>query len=308
MNTKFAMYIVKRLLLSILTIFIVITITFFAMQAIPGGPFTSEKSVSDSVLAVLKAKYGLDKPLYVQYWNYLKNAVMFDYGPSMKQKGQDVIKIIQDGFAVSGKIGAIAALIALFFGVILGSYAATHQNKWVDRVIMIFSTASVAMPSFIIATFLLLLFCVKLKWLPANGTTVAGYVLPVICLSLYPMAYITRLTRTSTLDVLGQDYIRTAKAKGVSKTKILFKHGLRNSLTPVITYFGPMFAYIITGSLVVEQIFGIPGLGRPFITAITGRDYTLIMGTTIFLTVIMVVMLLISDILYKIANPRVSFD
>jgi oligopeptide transport system permease protein len=308
MNTKFAMYIVKRLLLSILTIFIVITITFFAMQAIPGGPFTSEKSVSDAVLAVLKAKYGLDKPLYVQYWNYLKNAVMFDYGPSMKQKGQDVIKIIQDGFAVSGKIGAIAALIALFFGVILGSYAATHQNKWVDRVIMIFSTASVAMPSFIIATFLLLLFCVKLKWLPANGTTVAGYVLPVICLSLYPMAYITRLTRTSTLDVLGQDYIRTAKAKGVSKTKILFKHGLRNSLTPVITYFGPMFAYIITGSLVVEQIFGIPGLGRPFITAITGRDYTLIMGTTIFLTVIMVVMLLISDILYKIANPRVSFD
>jgi oligopeptide transport system permease protein len=310
MNSKLLAYILKRVGMSILTIFLVITITFWAMQAIPGGPFLSEKGVSDATLARLEAMYGLDKPLMEQYWNYMKNAVIFDFGPSIKSKGQYVTDIIMDGLSVSGPIGIIATLIALIIGIVFGLIAATHQNKFLDRLIMVISTASVAMPSFIIATFLLLIFCVQLGWLPANGTSGEAntFILPIVCLSLYPAAYITRLTRSSTLDVLNQDFVRTAKAKGLTHEKMLFKHVLRNSLTPVITYIGPEIGYVITGSLVVEQVFSIPGLGRTFTQSILNRDYTVIMGTTVFLTEIMVVMLLVSDILYKVANPKVDFD
>jgi len=308
MNSKFLSYILKRLIMAVVTVFAVITITFFAMQLIPGGPFLAEKSISAETLALLEAQYGLDKPVFIQYLNYLKGALIWDFGPSIKKTGRFVTDIIFSDFKVSGIIGLIALLIATFTGSILGSLAATHQNKVGDRVIMVLSTASIALPSFIIATVLLLLFCVTLKWFPANGTSIAGYILPTITLSLYPMAYITRLTRSSTLDILNQDYIKMAKAKGLSNRKVLFKHALRNSLTPVITYFGPEFAYIITGSLVVEQIFAIPGLGRDFVSSISNRDYPMIMGTTIFLTDIMVIMLLVSDILYKVADPKVDFD
>jgi oligopeptide transport system permease protein len=173
---------------------------------------------------------------------------------------------------------------------------------------MVSSTTLVAMPGFIIATLLLLLFCVKLQIFPANGLSASGYILPILALSLYPMAYITRLTRSSTLDVLGQDYIRTAKSKGLSRNKIIFKHSLRNSLTPVITYAGPMIAYILTGSLVIERIFGIVGLGDKFVESINDRDYPMIMGTTIFLTALVTVMILVSDILYKVVNPRIQLE
>ena len=312
MRKKMLVYVVKRLIMCLATIVVVITATFFLMNAVPGGPFLSEKAASQSILDALKAKYGLDQPLIVQYWNYLKGALVFDFGPSLKQKGREVIEIIGDGFGTSLPIGLIAGLLALSFGTFLGSFAAVKHNKLVDRLIMVFSTASVAFPSFIIASVLLYVFCTALGWFPANGITTngdyRGYILPIITLSLYPTAYITRLTRSSTLDVLNSDYIRTAKAKGVSKTKVLFKHALRNSLTPVITYAGPMFASIITGSLVVEQIYSIPGLGRTFIKSITGRDYPLIMGSTIFLTVIVIFLILICDILYKVANPRVELE
>lgn len=312
MRKKMLVYVVKRLIMCLATVVVVITATFFLMNAVPGGPFLSEKAASQSILDALKAKYGLDQPLIVQYWNYLKGALVFDFGPSLKQKGREVIEIIGDGFGTSLPIGLIAGLLALSFGTFLGSFAAVKHNKLVDRLIMVFSTASVAFPSFIIASVLLYVFCTALGWLPANGITTngdyRGYILPIITLSLYPTAYITRLTRSSTLDVLNSDYIRTAKAKGVSKTKVLFKHALRNSLTPVITYAGPMFASIITGSLVVEQIYSIPGLGRTFIKSITGRDYPLIMGSTIFLTVIVIFLILICDILYKVANPRVELE
>lgn len=307
MNSKFAIYIIKRVLLSLLTIFLVITITFWVMQAIPGGPFASEKTTTAEILAQREAIYGLDKPLFTQYLIYLKNALTFNFGISFHDN-RSVMLIISEGMQVSAPLGLVALLIGLFFGIILGSLAATHQNKWSDRVIMVLSTASVAMPSFIIATFLLFIFCYQTKWFPANGKTIKGLILPCFTLSLYPMAYITRLTRSSTLDVLNQDFIRTAKAKGLTSSKILFKHALRNSLTPVITYIGPEFAYIITGSLVVEKIFNVPGIGRAFVSSISNRDYTLIMGTTIFLTIIMVFMLLVSDILYKVANPKVDFD
>ncbi|MCQ2430537.1 MAG: ABC transporter permease [Clostridia bacterium] len=309
MNTKTLAYILKRIGLAILTIWVVITVTFFVMHAVPGGPFMSEKAISEEAQAALEAKYGLDKPLFQQYLTYLKDIVTkFDFGPSLKQRGRDVLDIIGDGMKTSAKLGVFAAAIALVTGVVFGAVAALRRNKFIDRVIMVVTTAFVSMPSFIMGTFLLILFAVTWAILPANGATAAGLILPVFTLSLSPMANITRLTRSSMLDVLGQDYIRTAKAKGVSGPKIIFGHALKNALIPVITYFGPMLAYIVTGSLVVEQIFAVPGIGRAYVTSITNRDYPLIMGTTIILAILIVVMNLLSDIMYKIVDPRITLE
>ena len=309
MNSKTVFYIVKRILLAILTVWIVITVTFFVMHAVPGGPFMSEKAITASAQAALEAKYGLDKPLIVQYGTYLKDIVTkFDFGPSLKQRGRMVIDIIADGMRTSVKLGVIAAVIAGFFGIILGAVAALRRNKLIDKIIMVITTAFVSMPSFIMGSLLLILFSVTFHILPANGAARGGLILPIITLSLYPMAYITRLTRSSMLDVLGQDYIRTAKAKGVSGMKIIFGHALKNSLIPVITYFGPMLAYIVTGSLVVEKIFAVPGIGRAFVKSITDRDYPMVMGTTIVLAALIVIMNLISDIMYKIVDPRINLE
>ncbi|MDO5435159.1 MAG: ABC transporter permease [Clostridia bacterium] len=302
-------YILKRILLALLTIWIVITVTFFVMHSVPGGPFVGEKAISKEATAALEAKYGLDKPLMEQYVTYLKDIVTkFDFGPSLKQRGRQVIDVIMDGMKTSAKLGLIAAFAAALVGIVLGSVAALKRNKLVDKCIMVITTAFVSMPSFIVGSFLLVIISVKLGWLPANGSTAAGLVLPVITLALYPMSYITRLTRSSMLDVLGQDYIRTARAKGVPSSKVIFGHALKNSLIPVITYFGPMLAYIVTGSMVVEQIFAVPGIGRAFVSSITNRDYTMIMGTTIFLASLIVVMNLVSDLLYKVVDPRIEFD
>ena len=309
MNTKTLKYILKRILLAVLTVWVVITVTFFVMRAVPGGPFLSEKAISETAQAALEAKYGLDKPVFEQYTTYLKDIVTkFDFGPSVKLRGRDVIDIIVDGMKVSAKLGLIAASLALVVGVVLGAVAALRRNKFIDKVIMVMTTAFISMPSFIMGTLLLLVFTLELALFPANGATTEGLVLPVITLSLSPMANITRLTRSSMLDVLGQDYIRTARAKGVSQLKIIFGHALKNSLIPVITYFGPMLAYIVTGSLVVEQIFAVPGIGRYFVSSITGRDYPLIMGTTIVLASLIVIMNLISDIMYKIVDPRINLE
>ena len=303
-------YSLRRILLSVLTVLAVITITFFAMHAIPGGPFQAEKALSAEAEAALMEKYGLDKPVITQYFNYLKNVfTKFDFGPSLKQKGRDCSEIIFEGLGVSARLGIFAALIALTVGITLGSVAAIKKNSLPDKIIMVFTTALVSMPSFIMGTLLLMLFSIKLGIFPASlsaETGFRGFVLPMITLSLYPMAYITRLTRSSMLEVLGQDYIRTAKAKGVSRFGIISRHALKNSLLPVITYFGPMVAYIITGSLVVERIFAVPGVGRDFISSIINRDYPLIMGTTIVLSVLVVFMNLVSDMLYRIADPRIS--
>lgn len=309
MNSKTLIYIGKRLILALLTVWVVITVTFFVMRAVPGGPFQAEKAISEEAKAALEAKYGLDKPLGEQYVTYLKDIVTkFDFGPSLKQRGLNVIDIIFDGMKTSVKLGVVAALVALVAGVILGSVAALRRNKIVDRVIMVVTTAFVSMPSFIMGSLLLLVFAVQLRWVPANGAMAGGLILPIITLALYPTAYITRLTRSSMLDVLGQDYIRTAKAKGVSGVKVIFGHALKNSLIPVITYFGPMLAYIVTGSLVVEQIFAVPGIGRAFVNSITNRDYPLIMGTTIVLASLIVIMNLVGDILYKVVDPRITLE
>lgn len=309
MNSKTILYVIKRVALALLSIWIVITVTFFVMRAVPGGPFVGEKATTPAAQAALEAKYGLDKPLSTQYFTYLKDIVTeFDFGPSLKQRGRDVIDIISDGLKVSAKLGVVAALIALVTGVCLGSLAALRRNKIIDKIIMVVTTAFVSMPSFIMGTLLLILFAITFRIFPANGTTTEGLILPVITLSLYPMAYITRLTRSSMLDVLGQDYIRTARAKGVSPKNVIFKHALKNSLIPVVTYFGPMLAYIVTGSLVVEQIFAVSGIGRAFVNSIINRDYTLIMGTTIVLAALIVIMNLITDFVYKLVDPRITLE
>lgn len=309
MNTKTLAYILKRLALAVLTVWIVATITFFLTRAVPGDPFLKEKALPQHAIDALKAKYGMDKPVVEQYVNYLKDVVTkFDFGPSLTKQGRAVNDIITDGMSVSIPLGLAAAGIATAIGVVLGSVAALRRNKVIDKVIMVVTTAFVSMPSFIVGALLLMVFSGMLGWFPANGAMDGGYVLPVICLSLYPMAYITRLTRSSMLDVLGQDYIRTARAKGVSGIKVIFGHALKNSLLPVITYLGPMLAYIVTGSLVVEQIFAVPGIGRAFVQSVLSRDYTLIMGTTIVLAALIVVMNLVSDIMYKVVDPRINLE
>ena len=308
-NSKTLFYVLKRIGLAILTIWVVITITFFVMHAVPGGPFVGEKATTPAVQAAMEAKYGLDKPVLEQYFTYLGDIVLrFDFGPSLKQRGRQVIDIIADGMKVSAKLGLIAAFGALVVGIVLGAVAALQRNKVIDKVIMVITTAFVSMPSFIAGALLLTIFAVSLHLLPANGAQKNGLILPVVTLALYPMAYITRLTRSSMLDVLGQDYIRTARAKGVPGFKVIFGHALKNSLIPVITYFGPMLAYIVTGSIVVEQIFAVPGIGRAFVNSITGRDYPLIMGTTIILACLIIIMNLVSDLLYKIVDPRIELD
>lgn len=300
-------YVVKRIILAILTVVVISVITFFAMNAIPGGPFNSEKASSPAVIAALEARYNLDKPLPEQYLLYMKNLLHGELGVSLKT-GRSISDIIGESFPISAKLGLTAAAFAIVIGLVLGSIAALKRNKLADRLIIFFTTLVTAMPSFVLATLLLYVFCMKLKIVPVWSAENSSIVLPIIALAAYPMAYITRLTKTSMLDALSQDYIRTAKAKGVSSAKVIFKHGLRNALIPVITYVGPMIAYILTGSMVVENIFTIGGLGSKFVSAITNRDYTLIMATTIFLAVIMVAANLITDIVYKIVDPRIKLD
>ncbi|MCH3909595.1 MAG: ABC transporter permease [Bacilli bacterium] len=296
--------------MAFVTIFVVVSFTFWFMQLIPGGPFTSERSVSATTLAALKAKYGLDKPLFVQWLIYIGKAFTFDFGLSMKKTGQYVMDIILDGMKYSFPSGLIATVLAILFGTLFGSLAAIKRGTWVDRVIMVLSTASVAFPSFVLATLLLYAFALQLGWFPTDYVTggLSAFILPVITLSMYPTAYITRLSRSATLDSLGSDYIITARAKGASKSRVLFGHVMKNSLAPTITYAGPMFASIITGSLVIEQIFQVPGIGKDFILSISNRDYSLVMGTTVVLTDLIVVMTLVSDLLYKVVNPRVELE
>ena len=300
-------YVVKRVGLAALTVFIITAITFFTMNAIPGGPFSKEKAPSEAVKAVLEARFNLDKSVPEQYILYLGNILQGDFGVSIKT-GRDIALTITESFAISARLGGMAVVVALSVGLVMGSLAALTRNKLPDRLIIFFSTLSTAVPSFVLATLLLLVFSIHLGWIQVWSAESTNYILPVIALSLYPMAYITRLTKSSMLDALGQDYIRTAKAKGVSQWKIIFKHALRNALIPIVTYVGPMTAYILTGSLVVESVFTIGGLGSKFVSGITNRDYPMIMATTIFLATLMVIANLISDLVYKLVDPRISFD
>ena len=302
-------YIIKRLLMAILTVFIVATLTFFLMNAVPGGPYEAEKAISPQARAALEAKFGLDQPLFKQYLTYMKNILHGDFGPSLKQRGREVIDIIMSKFPVSAKIGGIAVMVAMLVGIPVGCIAALNRGKFSDSAIIVIATIGIAVPSFVVCSLSMYFFGVKLKWLPTVGlTTWKHYIMPVFALSFYPTAYIVRLMRSSMLDGLGQDYMRTARAKGVSWFVSLFKHALRNAILPIITYVGPMTAYTLTGSFIVEKVFTIPGLGGEFVSSITNRDYMMIMGTTIFLATLMVFINFLVDVVYKIIDPRINLS
>ena len=300
-------YTVKRVAMGILSIFIVATLTFFLMNLVPGGPFVAEKSISAEAQAALAAKYGLDKPLFQRYLTYMGDFLQGDLGVSLRQRGRTVSDIIFSKFPVSARLAGVAVLIALLLGIPLGCWSAYNRGKIWDSTIIVFTTCGIAIPSFISSVLLLYFLGSKLNLFPTVGlNTLSSYVMPVTALAIYPTAYITRLMRSSVLDVMGQDYIRTAKAKGLSNFKMIFKHALRNAILPVVTYVGPMLAGLMTGSFVVEKIFTIPGLGREFVSSIVNRDYTMVMGTTIILATLIIAANVIVDILYKIIDPRIN--
>ncbi len=300
-------YIIKRVLMALVTIFAVATLTFFLMNMVPGGPFMAEKAVSPQAQAALEAKFGLDKPLGEQYVTYMKDLLHGDLGLSVKQRGRTVNQIIATKFPVSMRVGGVAILMAVLVGIPLGSIAAFKRGSIIDNIIIVFSTCGIAVPSFVVCTILMYVLSLKLGLLPTYGlATWKHYIMPVIALALYPSSYIARLMRSSMLDVMGQDYMRTARAKGLSQVISIFKHALRNAVLPVVTYLGPLLAYTVTGSFIVEKIFTIPGLGSEFIGSITGRDYPLIMGTTIFLASLMVIMNAVVDVAYKFIDPRIN--
>ena len=293
--------------MGILSIFIVATLTFFLMNLVPGGPFVAEKSISKAAQEALAAKYGLDKPLFQQYLTYMGDFLKGDMGLSLRQRGRTVSDIIFSKVPVSAGLAGIAVAVALLIGIPLGCLSAYNRGKFADNFIIVLATCGIAIPSFISSVLLLYTFGSRLNLLPTIGlNSAASYIMPVTALAIYPTAYITRLMRSSLLDVMGQDYIRTAKAKGLANFKILFKHALRNAILPVVTYVGPMLASLMTGSFVVEKIFSIPGLGREFVSSITNRDYTMVMGTTIVLATLIIIANVIVDILYKIIDPRIK--
>jgi oligopeptide transport system permease protein len=300
-------YVLKRVLLAIVTVFVVIAITFFAMHAIPGGPFDKEKASDPATIKALMERYDLNKPLGEQFVNYLGRMMHLDLGISMRN-GREITKTISKSFAVSAKIGGYSIILSFVVGITLGVIAALRRNKLADRIIIFFTTLFQSVPGFVMATLLLLVFAQWLGWFRVYDPINPSFVLPVISLALYPIAYITRLTKSSMLDVLADDYIRTARAKGVAPVKVIAKHALRNAVLPIVTYLGPMVAYTLTGSMVVETVFTLPGLGLEFVQSIMNRDYTMIMGTTIFLAMLMVIMTLISDVIYKMVDPRITFE
>ena len=304
-------YILKRILGALGTLLIIMAITFFLMNAIPGSPFLTEKS-TPQMIELANKKYGLDQPLIVQFKNYVVNYLQGDLGVSLKmQEGTEVTKIIfgQGKFELSIKLGLSALALAIMIGIPLGCIAAYRRGSWLDGVLRVMTTVGVAIPTFVLATLLLAFFGVQLGWLPVKSNTLPdlkSYIMPVISLSFYYTCYVAKLTRTSMLDAINQDYIRTARAKGVKTGKLVLKHALRNSLIPVITYLGPVTAGIITGSFVVESTFQIPGLGRYFVQSVLNRDYTVIMATTVILSALVIVMNLVVDLAYRLVDPRIT--
>ncbi|GAB6932903.1 ABC transporter permease [Calditerricola satsumensis] len=301
-------YILKRLGWMLLTLWVIITLTFILMHSIPGDPFSQDgKKYPEPILKNLRAKYHLDEPLPVQYVLYLKNLLMLDLGPSIKSDTRTVNDVIADGFPVSFQLGLAAVALALVVGILLGVLAALRHGSWLDNAATAVAVVGISVPSFVMAPLLQKYFGLKWKLLPvAQWGSFEHLILPAFALSLGPLAVIARLTRSSMLDVLGQDYIRTAKAKGLSQPATVFRHALRNALMPVITYLGPLLAAILTGTFVIEKIFAIPGLGKYFVESIINRDYPMIMGTTIFYSAILVVMMLLVDLAYTLVDPRIK--
>ncbi|MFK8010986.1 MAG: oligopeptide ABC transporter permease OppB [Marinicellaceae bacterium] len=301
----------KRISDAIPTLFILITIAFFLIRIAPGGPFDTEKDLPPEILKNIEAKYHLDEPLYQQYFRYIGNIVQGDFGPSFQYKDFTVTELIVQGFPVSLTIGGFALLFALITGITLGTLSAVRQNSWVDYTLMSTAMTGISIPSFVLAPILILYCAVYRDWFPAGGWGEGHWrylILPVLALSFHYIAYIARLMRGSMIEILQSDYIRTAKAKGLSMTQTVLKHALKPALMPIVSYLGPAAAGIITGSVVIEKIFGVPGLGRYFVQGALNRDYTLVMGVIIFVGVLIVLFNLIVDILYAYLDPKIRLD
>ncbi|MCT4606044.1 MAG: ABC transporter permease [Marinisporobacter sp.] len=302
-------FILNRVFSMMITLLLVITITFVLMHAIPGGPFTREKALPPAVMKALEAKYNLDQPLHKQYLDYLGGVIKGDLGPSFQRTGVTVNKLIEEGFPVSAKIGGLSVLLVLLLGIPIGMISALKQDKWQDRLAMFFATLGVTIPSFVLGTLIIYIFSSKLGVLPSYGLkTPKHFIGPVIALSGFSLSFVARLTRSSMLEVMQQDYIRTARAKGLSEFVVVGKHALKNALIPVVSYVGPLVAAILTGSFVVERIFAVPGMGKHFVESVGNRDYTVLMGMTIFYAIFLVIMVLVVDIAYGFIDPRIKMD
>lgn len=302
-------YIFRRVWTSLFTLFIIITLTFFLMRAIPGGPFTEEKAIPQEIMEKILDRYHMNDPLWEQYGHYLWNAVHFDFGPSYRYEGMTVNQLIAGAFPASAMVGSIAVMLALIIGIPLGIISALRRGQWQDKAAMILATLGITIPNYVIAT--LLVYYFAFRW----GMVTVGFweglptaILPAITLAGYPAAFISRLTRSSMLEVIQQDYIRTAYSKGLRERTVIYIHALRNAIIPVVTYVGPLIAGILTGSFVVEQVFGVPGLGMFFVTSIQNRDYTTIMGVTIFYSALLVFLNLLVDICLGFIDPRIKMD
>lgn len=304
-----ASYFLRRFLYSLLTIFLIATVTFFMMHSIPGGPFTRERPVPDEIMRVLNEKYNLDAPLYEQYYDYMKGLVTFDFGPSFSKIGTSVNDLISSGFPSTAKVGALACLVIIALGIPVGIISALKQNRPIDYTVMFMATLGVTIPSFVMATIIIFFFAGKLGWIPSFGLANArSYIGPVIALCGYSLSFVARLTRSSMLEVLRQDYVRTARANGLKEWSVIGKHAVKNAIIPVITYMGPTIAAIMTGSFVIERIFAIPGIGRYFVESVSNRDYTTIMAITVLYASFYVIMVLLVDVAYALVDPRIRFE
>ncbi|MBO8128628.1 MAG: ABC transporter permease [Peptococcaceae bacterium] len=300
-------YVLKRLIASLITLWVIVTLTFILMHSIPGGPFSYEKELPKAIIENLNKRYHLDWPLWKQYLDYLVHLIQWDLGPSFKYESMTVNDIINKGFPVSAALGGISLGFALVLGITAGVISALKQYQWQDSLVMLMATLGFSVPSFILASLFIYIFSYKLHWLPAAmWGKPEQVIMPALALSALPTAFIARMVRTTMLEVLSQDYIRTAWAKGLSGRVVILRHALKNALLPVLSYLGPLTAAILTGSFVVEKIFGIPGMGRQFVTSIYNRDYTTIMGVTIFYSIILILANFLVDIMYAYLDPRIK--
>lgn len=302
-------YVLKRVLMMIVTLFMIALVTFTLMHVVPGGPFTQDKQLPKAVLDALNEKYHLNDPLYKQFFDYISGLVRFELGPSFKYQGKTVNDFISNGFPFSSRLGLVTIIFVLLTSIPMGVVAALKNGKWQDMVLLTIATLGVTIPSFVIATTLMYFFSFKLGWFPTYGVdTWKGYVLPMIALGGYSVSFLARLMRSSLLEVMGQDYIRTARAKGISETRVVVKHALRNALIPVVTVLGPTIANLFTGSFVIEKIYAIPGMGSYFVNSVTQRDYTTIMGMTVFYAAFLISMVFVVDIFYCLIDPRIKYE
>ena len=304
-----AKYLFKRVIMMIITLLLIALLTFVLMHAMPGRPFTGEKQVSKQVLEALNEKYKLNDPLWKQFLDYLGGLLRFDLGPSFKYQGKTVNDFIANGLPYSARLGGVTLVFVLLTSIPMGIVSALKNGKWQDMLVMALATVGVTIPSFVIATALIYIFSFRLGWTPMYGVdTWQGYILPMIAMGGYSVSFLARLMRSSLLDVMGQDYIRTARAKGISEVRVVLKHALRNALIPVVTVLGPTVANLLTGSFVIEKIFAIPGMGGYFVNSVTQRDYTTIMGMTVFYAAFLIAMVFIVDLFYCLIDPRIKFD